>query len=776
MTPLLWATLACGAGLLAGFRLALPAAAVVALACAPVLLLVLRGRAVLPLVLAAAGVVAGSLRSQAAASDCRERLADGQRVRVVATVRALPVEGLTSALHAISLTADGLTCGAVAVRVRAASQQQPLLLAAAHGEPPALELHGRWLQHARRNGWPRAPQFAGMLLVDSVRPASADAPVIMDRVRVTQQARLRTLLPARWGLAEAMLLAQKAGLAPETRARWVAAGLVHLLAISGMHVGMIAGGVIALARLAGLPRRRARRVALLVTAAYVLFLGAPSAALRALLQFGLLIGALELQRPAEPFTALAAAALIILFIEPLALLDPGFQLSFAGMIGLIAWRRSIATVLPDRVPEVIRDGIAAGVAASALTTPLAALHFGTASWIGIPASVVAVPVLAAAVALVLAALLVSAVTGLATGLHAWPADMALRVLDAIAGAAAAVPGGHGHLGTPAVLYGLLACAAAVLVRARLRADDDRQPTGSTNATRAAERRRRMLRAAVVGAVAIAVLAWAPLLLRSRAQHLEIHVIDVGQGDAIAVRSPAGRWLLVDTGPRSARFDAGRDRVVPYLLRRGARRIDALLLTHPDADHIGGAEAVLDVFDVGLVIDPGFAAGKDIYIDLLGAARRTELRWIAGRAGQRFVVDGIEVTLLYPLPQLDGARDANDNSVVFRLEFGAFAALFTGDAPQAVEDEIVARHGVALRAVVLKVGHHGSRTSTGETLLRTARPSIALISAGRNNRYGHPNAGVLRRLEEHRVHVVRTDERGSFVVRAHRDGRAEVLAR
>src|SRR5690606_14236395 len=131
---------------------------------------------------------------------------------------------------------------------------------------------------------------------------------------------------------------------------------------------------------------------------------------------------------------------------------------------------------------------------------------------------------------------------------------------------------------------------------------------------ASRHRRRRLRAGIAAAAMLAVVAAAPLVLRPRDGRVEIHAIDVGQGDAFAIRTPAGRWLLVDAGPRTPRTDAGRDRIVPYLLRRGARRIEALILTHPDADHIGGATAVLDAFDTGLVLDPGLPAGKDMFID------------------------------------------------------------------------------------------------------------------------------------------------------------------
>ncbi|HEY8468880.1 MAG TPA: ComEC/Rec2 family competence protein, partial [Longimicrobiales bacterium] len=286
------------------------------------------------------------------------------------------------------------------------------------------------------------------------------------------------------------------------------------------------------------------------------------------------------------------------------------------------------------------------------------------------------------------------------------------------------------------------------------------------------------RAIAAGAALAFLLVWPLVASRSGGDALEIHAIDVGQGDAFAIRTPDGRWILVDAGPRTDRYDAGRARVVPYLLRRGTRRVDALILTHPDADHIGGAAAVLDALEVGVVVDPGQPAGKPLYIDLLREATRENVRWLAARSGRELRAGDVVLHFLHPEEEpganfLDGQPTANEFSVVFRLTYGRFAALFTGDAPAAVEERLVARHGAALRAQVLKVGHHGSSTSTSEALLAAVEPEIALLSLGRHNRYGHPAPAVIRRLERHGVRMLRTDQSGHVTLRVQPDGRIEV---
>ncbi|MEO5511340.1 MAG: ComEC/Rec2 family competence protein, partial [Longimicrobiales bacterium] len=273
----------------------------------------------------------------------------------------------------------------------------------------------------------------------------------------------------------------------------------------------------------------------------------------------------------------------------------------------------------------------------------------------------------------------------------------------------------------------------------------------------------------------AVLAWTPQLTGLYGRPVEIHAIDVGQGDALAIRTPHGQWVLVDAGPRTPRFDAGRSRVVPYLREHGARTLDAVVITHPDADHIGGVAAVLALVGARAIIDPGTAAGKPLYLQTMTVADSAGVVWFKARDGRHLDVDGVRLDFLYPASDsLDGTGDPNDLSVAFRLRYGRFAALFMGDAPVATENRIVAEYGPRLAAAVLKVGHHGSYTSTSVGLLEAVRPQVALVSVGRDNRYGHPNPGVMARLLLHRVRVLRTDEHGAVIVRGRKDGGLTVV--
>jgi competence protein ComEC len=264
--------------------------------------------------------------------------------------------------------------------------------------------------------------------------------------------------------------------------------------------------------------------------------------------------------------------------------------------------------------------------------------------------------------------------------------------------------------------------------------------------------------------------------------LELVVLDVGQGDALLLRSPKGRWILVDAGPKTESFDAGARVVLPYLRRRGVTNLDLLVLTHPDMDHVGGAGAILREFPVRGVLDPGMAVGTEVFLDVLDGARASGVPWTVGTAGDSLDLDGIALRILWPRrvengpprePDLDLAdllaeEGANGVSVVLEVRYGAFSALLTGDAPAAVEADLLPRV-LSPRVQVLKVGHHGSRTSTSPELLERVAPDLAVISVGRRNRFGHPHAEVVRRLEAEGARVLRTDQHGIVSIKAGKDG-------
>jgi competence protein ComEC len=651
------------------------------------------------LIFAATGLALGALQAESRNNACW-RFRDGQHLRFSGVLESLPVSNKI-VLRMIA------PCEIII----------PARLPKHQNVPPGYEFtaRGQWQSVAiTTNAVARAG--GGTLLITSVDSITNRKHHLL-HWRANAQARIRELFPRHSGLAEALLVAQRDGLAPEVRARYAASGLTHLLAISGTHVALVAAVLWMVARMLRFGRVTSHIICAAGSTAYVFFLGAPFAAIRALLQIVLVIISRNLQRPTHPLGLVAGAALVIAAFFPHAVIDAGFQLSFAGIIAIVLWRRPLIDRMPASIPTVLRDAVTTTVAATLVTTPIAALHFGMVSTVALASNLLAIPAVSMAVPASAAALFVSFISMPAATFVAAGAEVSLASLDRVSRVSAAVPYGH-FAAHPRQLAELIE----------------------------------------------------PKLGGSR---IEIHMIDVGQGDGIAVRTPRGKWIVVDAGPSSPTYDAGEKRMVPYLLRRGARNIDVLVVTHPHLDHYGGVRAIARSIGVRTLLDPGVSWPDPSYDSLLVGVARSGGAVKVVRAGNEVNLDGVKLTFLHPDTVLvDAVEDPNDYSAVFRLEFGRFSALFLGDASERVEARLMDRYGSGVDVDVLKVGHHGSGTSTSADFLKQVTPSVALIPVGRRNRYRHPDPRVLERLEAAGAEVFRTDVQGSITLVIGRNGAIE----
>ena len=582
---------------------------------------------------------------------------------------------------------------------------------------------GRWLGDADR----------GILVARRTRlldgtPRGRGA--LRDRIA----ARSARLFGTRAPLVDALVIARTADLDPEVRERYARSGLAHILSISGLHVGFIAAWLGLVLRALGLGPRARFGAATTLIAAYCWLLGLPAPATRAAVMLALDGVARLRQRVVAPRGLIAVAALVVLGLDPWAVRSVGAWLSVSAVAAVI-W----AARATQRSPRVIRL-VAPAVAATLVTAPICAYAFGTVAPIGVVANLVAIPLGAVAVPGVIVALLAS------SGLLAAGVGFCLALLDLVAAAASALPGGH-----VVMVAGWLAAALwlGVLVVAWWLWRTPRRPWLIA------------ARVALIGALLSLTTLVHAFTRLSDCRCLTVHFLDVGQGDAVALRTPGGRWVLVDGGPRSEGRDAGRRVVVPFLRREGAVRLAAIVATHAHADHVGGLPAVLSALAVDVVLEPGEPLGEAPYLEFLAATEASGARWRAARSGDRLDLDSVRFTVLSP----DSAwaaetTDPNEESVVLLVEYGHVRLLLTGDAGLPVEFRLAGRVG---DVDVLKVGHHGSRSATSDAWLDEARPEVAVISVGARNTYGHPAPEVVARLVAHGVHVHRTDREGTITL-------------
>jgi competence protein ComEC len=585
-----------------------------------------------------------------------------------------------------------------------------------------------------------------------------------------------TLFGINAALVRALLIADQDGISPAVRDRFADAGLVHMLSISGLHVAIIAGALLALATALRIPRPWGETAAALVITLYVLIIGAPAPAVRSAVMLATMMLSQRLQRPVHPWTALALGAALPT-VQPGIVLDLGYQLSVSGMASLVAARAlfrrfrlgAIGTTrrLQRRGPAArfVRARVEAlralhgwrwtllrecvtGVIATAVTAPLIAWTFGRVSIVAPLSNIVAGPVVAfVQPALFLAIVLAPWRAGARFVADATSAPLAL--LDRIATVSASVP--HASLHVAPTLAGALCAgiASAAFVRASAS--------------------RRMLPGMLVACGALVAAVWSPLLPLARGT-MELHMLDVGQGDALALRTPRGRWIVIDAGRRWDGGDAGRRTVVPYLRRHGGD-VAAFVMSHAHDDHVGGAASVADALHPLQWWEPAFVSTSSGYRAALLAVQRTGARWKRVHPGDTMRIDGVTVTVIAPDSAWTARQDdANETSVVARVAYGAVSFLLTGDA-ESNEERWMLEHtdASALHADVLKVAHHGSRTSSSPAFLDAVQPRLGLVSVGADNRYGHPSPQTLAEFARRGIPLLRTDREGAIVVST--DGRA-----
>ncbi len=548
----------------------------------------------------------------------------------------------------------------------------------------------------------------------------------------------------RAGLVVALALGDRRGLDRTTREAWAALGVSHLLSVSGLHLVLVAAGAFAaIRRLAASllrgGRQDARRVALagacVLAGFYAVLAGFDVPVQRSLVFVGALSLSFFARRPVRAPTLLAGAASIVLAADPSALFDAGAQLSFAASAALLLAPRlegpSRAAGGASRVArseQWIRDALSTSALATAATAPILSTHLGVTAPAGLLVNLIAVPF--CGVVLLPGSLLAT----LLAPLDGWPlVGPTIDLVCAVAGATCALLRGAASasalLAPPAAPVSALSLGiVAVLALAALRA-------------------RRLRTRLLLATLAALVPAWIPPLpFRPAAPRLV--AFDVGQGDATLVQGRSAA-LLVDGGVAvPGGFDSGARIVVPALRALGVKVLDLVAVTHGDLDHRGGLPAVLDALRVRELWLPFGASEDAAFAALRAAATRNgvAMREVGqGASGTRF--GDLVVTPLWPPAASDPAlvRD-NDRSLVLRVEVGTHRVLLAGDLEAAGEQALLAS-GADVRADVVGMGHHGSRTSSGARWLSALAARVAIASAPCEGRFGMPHVEAVRRVRE-----------------------------
>lgn len=563
------------------------------------------------------------------------------------------------------------------------------------------------------------------------------------------------------GLLRSLLLGERGRLDEQLKSAFIETGTIHLLVVSGFNVGLVALLFEWLFRLIGLPWRLRLFGSAIGIGTYALLTGLQPPVVRATLMAWVVLGGLALDRTVSWANIVAAAALVVLLADPMQLFEPSFQLSFGAVLSLLLFTPRLHAWLAPRLawshhlpPSAARQvvgwvaqyaslSMAATAAIWAGLAPVLAWYFYLVSPVSVLANLIVGPLVSVLVVIGTAAL---AVGTAAAGVVTWVAHPLHWLLEATTTVVLwlqDIPGGHWAVTAPSAAmllgyYGLLMLSLARGYfgwgRGKLRL-----------------------------AWALGLTAWLWMLVAARAAEsrwLRLDVLDVGHGDSLLLRLPSGAALLVDAGTD----EAGRFNVLPSLRALGVTALDALVLTHPDEDHIGGAARLMTELPVRRVLTNG--AQDDTM-----SARRIR-RWIAQRripdaaltAGMTLAFgSGAAVEVLHPpaglVPGVEAA--SNDNSAVLKVTMGSISMLLMGDIEEAGLPVLLQNRG--LRSDVLKVPHHGSRLGqAGEALLAAVQPDVAVLSVGRIHHL--PARETLEQLVRHEVPALMTRDAGAIQLR------------
>ena len=559
----------------------------------------------------------------------------------------------------------------------------------------------------------------------------------------------RSLLsPKAAQFARAVIFGNRSGLDTDLVNTYASLGVVHVMAVSGLHVGFLILILMAIAGVLRIPYWGQVMFTILGLVLYCSVVEFRPSVVRASVMASLLLGATVVQERYDILNILGAAGLMILLLAPGQLFQLGFQLSFLAVAGIVILYPLLETALAaqglvlNNLPAFLRWGLAlllVSLAATLGTLPLTAYHFRLLPIWGIWINLLVIPAIGLIVITLFLSLIFSFIWFPLGGVYASLPDLLIGLLNSILGflhsgffSAIRLPGFSR-------IWLIVGYGALLLFICR----PNRQVRW------------------VVGCMSVLIVDLLLIFGPDQNTTLSVTVFDVGQGDAILVELPRRTRMLVDAGARTLTRDAGRDILLPALQYIGVSSLDIIAVSHMDNDHAGGVPSLLRTVPVKELWLPSHTGGKPVEYEIRGLADSLHIPVRSVSAGFDTVIAGAYLQTFAPLPDAT-MESANNNSIVQKLSFGKSTILFTGDIEREMEYGLAA-YGTLLEANILKAPHHGSSTSSSAELIGTVDPELAVISVGLRNKFGMPAPEVIKRYKHMNIPTLLTSEEGAFIV-------------
>jgi len=560
--------------------------------------------------------------------------------------------------------------------------------------------------------------------------------------------------PASKELLAALIIGNKEFITDELRQNFSNAGVVHVLAVSGLHVGFILLIFNGLGMLVRLNRTGRIIFTIIGLIFYVILTGAGPPVVRAALMGGFYLSGQLLERKSSPFNLIGAAALILLLFNPGRLFDTGFQLSFSAVIAILYIYPRLSALeifqpvlLKNRLGKpgkYILSGLLVSFSAQIGTLPFTAFYFQKLPLLALFINLLAIPLTGLITALgfttYISFLISSSLGCIYGGLN----RVIIAVLTKLVSTTANLSFSYINIAAPALIESLIFFIIVVLL---------------LNLSE-----KKLLKPLFISLlILLNIHVWTGAI-KAEERQLRYLQFDVGQGDAALLRLPHSKTILVDGGDKTPSFDNGSRVILPYLRRKGIKKLDLLIATHPHNDHIGGLLEIINNVKVDQIVTSSAFLPTKLYRNFLQTAVKLGIPLTTISHCDTLEFPGIQILLtqVFHFTPDDGkSPDPNNESVVMKLIYGHTALLFMGDAEKEAERQLLKNH-FPVNCDLLKAGHHGSKTSSSLAFLKTVRPEIAVVSVGERNRYKHPSIAVMNRYKNLEIYTLRTDQQQALL--------------
>lgn len=550
------------------------------------------------------------------------------------------------------------------------------------------------------------------------------------------------------GLLKGILIGNKETLDENVEEDFKNSNLSHMLAVSGAHVSYIILGITTIFRKAKINKRISKIFTILILLFFILLVGNTPSVLRACIMAIYIIVAGLVYRKPSMLPSLNVSLIIILIYNPYLIFDIGLLLSYGGTIGIILFANRFINVEENnnqnklkKVLDYIKQMFIVSISANIIILPIMAYNFNTISLTFFISNILAGPILGIVVILGFIYIIISIIFSPLSQILGTILNIFLKILILIADVSSKIPFSKIYVKTTSIVfiicYYLCICLFLWIISKSKKYKFEKKLISIIKSKR------------FISILIIIVLLFQ--IIKINSNNFTIHFIDVGQGDSTLITTTSGKNILIDGGG-SESFDVGEQTLLPYLLDRGVTKLHYCIISHFDTDHVGGILSILEKIKIEKIIISRQGENSDNYQEFLEKVKKEKIEVILVKKGNVLKIDkNVSIEILWPKEEQITQNILNNNSIVAKLTYNNFSMLLTGDIEQIAEEKILReyKNTLKLKSTVLKVAHHGSKSSSIQEFLDAVNPKIALIGVGKKNTFGHPNEGVIERLEKHR---------------------------